>query len=78
MAQHTKKRAEDLLARLLSAADRDVLGGLVLQLACKGPEIRPKCFEKLKKHFALPMDEQGEAEGEALMALWTELEAEPP
>jgi hypothetical protein len=74
MPKNKKKRAEDLLARLLSAADRDVLGGLVLQLASEEAEVRRKCFEYLKKRVVLPEDEQGEAEGEALMALWTELE----
>jgi hypothetical protein len=74
MAQHTKKKAEDLLARLLLAAEKDVLGGLILELSSGEPEVRRKCFEYLKKHVVLPEDEQGEAEGEALMALWAEVE----
>jgi hypothetical protein len=70
MAQHTKKKAEDLLARLISTAEKDVLGGLILELATDGePKVRRKCFEYLKKHVVLPEDEKKEAEGEALMAL---------
>jgi hypothetical protein len=74
MVRIRKKRSEDLLVRLVSAADKDVLAGLTLALAGEEPEARRKCFEYLKKHAALPKDEQGEAEGEALMALWMELE----
>jgi hypothetical protein len=73
MAKSRKKKAEDFLARLVSAAEKDVLAGLILTLAGEEQEIRRKCFEYLKKHVALPMNEQGEAEGEALMSLWMEL-----
>jgi hypothetical protein len=76
MRKNKKKRAEDLLVRLVSTAEKDVLGGLVLELASGEAEVRRKCFEYLKKHVVLPEDEQGEAEGETLMALWTELEAD--
>jgi hypothetical protein len=61
MPKNKKKKAEDLLARLLSAAEKDVLGGLVLQLAREGAEVRRKCFEYLKKHVVLPLNEQGKA-----------------
>jgi hypothetical protein len=74
MVRKRMKRSEDLLVRLVSAAEKDVLAELVLALAGEEPEARRKCFEYLKKHAALPKDEQGEAEGEALMALWMELE----
>ncbi len=74
MPKSKKKRAEDLLARLVSTAEKDVLGELILALAGEEPEVRRKCFEYLKKHVVLPEDEKKEAEGEALMALWMELE----
>jgi hypothetical protein len=74
MPKNKKKRAEDLLARLISTAEKDVLAGLVLALAGEEPEIRRECFEYLKKHVVLPEDEKKEAEGEALMALWMEVE----
>ncbi|MFO7460948.1 MAG: hypothetical protein R6X07_10010 [Desulfatiglandales bacterium] len=60
--------------RLVSTAEKDVLAGLILALAQKEPEVRRSCFEYLKKHAALPEEEQVEAEGEAMMALWMELE----
>ena len=76
MVRNRKNRVEDPLVRLVSAAEKDVLAGLILALAGAEPEVRRKCFEYLKKHVALPMNEQGEAEGEASMALWMELEAD--
>lgn len=45
-----------------------------MELAGTESVVRRKCFEYLKKHVSLPLDEQGEAEGGALMALWMELE----
>jgi hypothetical protein len=76
MAKRTKKKFEEPLVRLVSAAEKDVLAGLIMVLAGKEPEVRRNCFEYLKKHVALPLAEQGEAEGEAVMALWMELEPE--
>jgi hypothetical protein len=73
MPKNKKKKDEDLLTRLVSTPEKDMLAGLILTLAGKDPEIRRNCFEYLKKHAALPQDEQGEAEGEALMALWRSL-----
>ena len=72
--KNRKKKGDDPLVRLISAAEKDVLAGLTLELAREEPEVRRKCFEYLKKHVALPVNEEGEAEGEALMALWMELE----
>jgi hypothetical protein len=74
MVTNRKKKSLDLLTRLVSTAEKDVLAGLVLALAGKDPVVRRSCFEYLKKHAALPQDEQGKAEGEAVMALWMELE----
>jgi hypothetical protein len=74
VAKNKSKNADDLLTRLVSAAEKDVLAGLILALAQKDPQVRRSCFEYLKKHAALPEDEQGKAEGEAVMALWMELE----
>ncbi len=72
--RNRKNKSEDPLMRLVSAAEKDVLAGLILELAGREAEARRNCFEYLKKHVSLPMDEQGEAEGESLMALWMELE----
>lgn len=74
MVRNRKNKFEDPLVRLVSVAERDVLVGLILALAGREVEARRNCFEYLKKHVALPLEEQGEAEGEALMALWMELE----
>jgi hypothetical protein len=57
--KNKKKKAEDLLARLVSTAEKDVLGGLILELSSGEPEVRRKCSEYLKEHAALPEDEQG-------------------
>jgi hypothetical protein len=74
MPRNKKKKDDDLLTRLVSAAEKDVLAGLILALAKHEPEVRRRCFEYLKKHVPVSVNEQGEAEGEALMALWMELE----
>lgn len=68
------KDKKDPLVRLISEAHSDTLGELILELAMREPVVRRKCFEFLKKHVALPEAESKEAEGEALMALWMELE----
>jgi hypothetical protein len=74
LKKNKKNKEKDPLVRLVSAADSDILGGLILELAGGEPEVRRKCFEFLKKHVVLPEAELEEAEGEALMALWMELE----
>ena len=76
MAKKKRNRNEDPLARLVSDAERDVLGDLILELAAEGPDIRRKCLDYMKKHAVLSTDQEGEAEGEALMDLWMELEAD--
>jgi hypothetical protein len=38
MPKNTKKKADDLLARLVSTAEKDVLGGLISELAGVRPE----------------------------------------
>lgn len=74
MPKRRRDKLHDPLVRLVSAADKDVLAGLILALAGEEPEVRRSCFEYLKKHVALPMNEQGKAEGEAVMALWLQYE----
>lgn len=74
MAKKRKSRSDDPLVRLVFAAERDVLAELILELAAEGPNIRRKCLEYLKKHIIMSTDREEEAEGEALMALWMELE----
>jgi hypothetical protein len=46
----------------LAQALLTVLAGLILALAGEDPEVRRKCFEYLKKHVVLLMDEEGESE----------------
>jgi hypothetical protein len=40
MPRNKKKKDEDLLTRLVSTAEKDVLTGLILTLTGKNPEIR--------------------------------------
>jgi hypothetical protein len=59
MVRRRENKVEDLLARLASKAEKDVLGGLILEIAGEGPDVRRKCFEYLKKQVALPLNEKG-------------------
>jgi hypothetical protein len=49
MGKKSMNRREDPLVRLVSAAGSDVLGGLIMELARREPEVRRKYFEYLKK-----------------------------
>jgi hypothetical protein len=44
MPKNKKKRAEDLLAGLVSAAEKDALGGLILELTGGEADVRRKTF----------------------------------
>lgn len=73
---NTKKVAEreDPLDQLIKAADPEILGKLIKELALTKPEIRRECFEFLKDHVTLTPDEKSVSSAEAMFALWMELE----
>jgi len=72
-AKKIKKR-KDPLEGLIEAANPNVLGKLIKELALDRPEIRRECFEFLKDHVTLAPDEDTVSETEVLFALWWELE----
>jgi len=68
------KKRKDPLEGLIEAANPDILGKLIKELASDRPEIRRECFEFLKDRVTLAPDEDSVSEAEALFALWWELE----
>jgi len=68
------KKQKDPLEGLIEAANPDILGKLIKELASDRPEIRRECFEFLKECVTLSPDEEASTEAEALFALWWELE----
>jgi hypothetical protein len=72
MAKKPKKG--DALAELLSAASPKVLSKLILKLATKFPNIRRECFDFLKTQVSVSEALVERSEGEAVLALWFELE----
>lgn len=69
-----KRNRKDPLDQLINAATPEVLGKLIKELALSRPETRRECFEFLKKNVTLTSEESAISEGEALFALWNELE----
>lgn len=74
MNSKKKKKRKDPLETLVAAADSEILGKLVNRLALARPKIRRECFEYLKEHVMLTPDEEAVSGGEAMFALWMELE----
>jgi len=72
MAKKTKKG--DALAELLAAASHKVLSKLILELATEIPEARRECFDFLKSRVSVSKALEKRSEGEAVLALWSELE----
>ncbi len=68
-----KKKPDDALAALLAAAPPKALADLLVRLAATRPDVRRECFDYLKKHVTLSPTQQKQSEGEALLALWSEL-----
>ena len=68
-----KKKQDDVLGDLLSAASPKALADLLLQLPITRPDIRRECSEYLKQHVPLSKQQQHTSEGEAVLALWSEL-----
>ena len=71
MAKKPKKG--DALTELLEAASHKVLSKLILQLATVFPEVRRECFDFLKSHVSVSEALVQRSEGEAVLALWSEL-----
>jgi hypothetical protein len=71
MAKKTKK--SDALTDLLEAASHKVLAKLILELATEFPEVRRECFDFLKAQISVSKALKSRSEGEAILALWSEL-----
>jgi hypothetical protein len=69
-----KIKHQDPLRQLLETADRQILVELIEDLAIMRPEVRRECFEYLKEHVKLSPGQKETTEGEAIFALWGELE----
>ncbi|HYN74544.1 MAG TPA: hypothetical protein VER06_01000 [Candidatus Methanoperedens sp.] len=67
------KRLQNPLADLLDATSPEVLAHLIVRLASSRPDVRRECFEYLKKHASLSPEQKKRSEGEAVLALWSEL-----
>jgi hypothetical protein len=71
MAKKTKK--SDALTDLLEAASHKVLAKLIFELATEFPEVRRECFDFLKSQISVSKALKSRSEGEAILALWSEL-----
>jgi hypothetical protein len=74
MSVKKKENHQDPLRQLLEDADSKTLIKLIEELADMRPEVRRECFEFLKKHVKMSPNQQETSEGEAISALWYELE----
>lgn len=71
MAKKPKKK--DALAELLEVAPHKVLSKLILRLAVEFPDVRRECFDFLKSQVAVSKALAKRSEGEAILAIWSEL-----
>jgi hypothetical protein len=71
MAKKTRK--DDALTELLEAAPHKVLSDLILELATEFSEVRRECFDFLKSQVSISKSLEKQSEGEAILALWSEL-----
>ena len=71
MAKKTKKG--DALTELLGTATHKVLSELILGLASEVPDVRRECFDFLKSQASISKSLEKQFEGEAILALWSEL-----
>jgi len=71
-----KQKQADALLELLAAAPSRILADLLAKLAATRPDIRRECFDYLKKHVSLSIEQKQQSEGEILLALWCELDPE--
>lgn len=68
-----KRKKGDALTELLGVATHKVLSELILELATEFPEVRRECFDFLKSRVSISKSLEKRSEGEAIMALWSEL-----
>ncbi len=69
-----KKRKEgNALAELLEAAPHKVLSKLITELTVMFPDVRRECFDFLKSQSTVSEALVKRSEGEAVLALWSEL-----
>lgn len=74
MSARKKSTHQDPLRQMLEAAEKKILIELIEDLAIMRPEVRRECFEYLKEHVKLSPGQKETSEGEAISALWGELE----
>jgi tetratricopeptide (TPR) repeat protein len=65
---------QDPLRQLLEVVDKKILVDLVEELVMMHPDVRRECFDYLKAYVKLSPNQQETSEGEAIFALWGELE----
>jgi hypothetical protein len=68
-----KRKKGDALTALLGVATHKVLSELILTLATEFPEVRRESFDFLKSQVSISKSLEKRSEGEAIMALWSEL-----
>jgi tetratricopeptide (TPR) repeat protein len=71
MAKKPKKK--DALGELLAAAPHKVLSKLIIELTVIFPDVRRECFDFLKSQVSVSKALAKRSEGEAILALWSEL-----
>lgn len=71
MAKTPKKK--DALAELLEVAPHKVLSKLITELTVMFPDVRRECFDFLKSQVSVSKALAIRSEGEAILALWSEL-----
>jgi tetratricopeptide (TPR) repeat protein len=71
MAKKPKKK--DALGELLAAAPHKVLSKLIIELTVMFPDVRRECFDFLKSQVSVSKALAKRSEGEAILALWSEL-----
>jgi len=68
-----KTNTGDALTDLLESAPHKILSKLILELATEFPEVRRECFDFLKFQVSVSKAPKSRSEGEAILALWSEL-----
>ena len=68
-----KKKKRDALTELLEVASHNVLSDLILELTTEFPEVRRGCFDFLKSQATISKSLEKRSEGEAIMALRSDL-----
>ena len=76
MATKNKGKRTDPLDQLIKGADAEILGQLIKKFSAARPDIRRECFEFLKDHVSLTPSGESVSAGEAMFAIWMELESD--